>query len=184
MIHICQWLEHHGVPSSSISRSHVDGWLTISEEPVVMANATSRELVSVLSRRDDNDVVTPPFLRWLYKTEAYVPAAMDQIPLRSWNSGMSTRLRNSSAAGLLTAGQPSATLSSTGSDASLCYLFARLDVRGVCVLTGSSSGDWHDSSGNLRFIWYVPCISTSLHAVRKRRKSLTRQPLFCRSLGH
>ncbi len=141
------WLEHHGVPSSSISTSHGGGWLTItdvhvsqadellcasyqlyrhtgtnetevilrtvgyalpaalhthvqtiaptthfasprtllqtprnrsSEEVAVMVNATSGEPMRVMSRRDDTPLkpVTPSFLRWLYKTQGYVPAAM------------------------------------------------------------------------------------------------------------
>ncbi|KAI9452102.1 subtilisin-like protein [Lactarius psammicola] len=46
-----------------------------SEEITVKVNATSGERVGVLSRRDDPDVVKPDILRWLYKTEGYVPAA-------------------------------------------------------------------------------------------------------------
>ncbi|KAH8983470.1 subtilisin-like protein [Lactarius akahatsu] len=139
------WLEHHGVPSSSISTSHGGGWLTITSVPVSQAdellsasyqlyrhtganatevilrtvsyalpgvlhehvqtvapttdftpprkllqtlgqhpseggatadvNATSRGPVRVLPRTDDFDV-TPSFLRWLYRTQGYVPAAM------------------------------------------------------------------------------------------------------------
>jgi len=52
-------------------------------ETAVTKNATSGKLVTVLSRRnnddddDDDDEVDPPFLRWLYKTAAYVPAATD-----------------------------------------------------------------------------------------------------------
>ncbi|KAI9451472.1 subtilisin-like protein [Lactarius psammicola] len=112
------WLEHYGVPSSSISTSHGGGWLTITGVPVsqadkllcasyrvyghtgtnqtetilrttsrnrsseeeVVVNATSRESVRVLSRRDDMPV-TPAFLRWLYKTRTYVPAAIDRNAL-------------------------------------------------------------------------------------------------------
>ncbi|KAI9451474.1 subtilisin-like protein [Lactarius psammicola] len=134
------WLEHHGVPSSSISTSLGGGWLTItgipvsqadellsasyqlyrhtgtnetevilrtvgyalpaelhthvqtvaptthfasprtphsrsSEEAEVMANATSGEPVRALSRRD-YPPVRPSTLRSLYRTEAYVPAAV------------------------------------------------------------------------------------------------------------
>ncbi|KAH9020209.1 subtilisin-like protein [Lactarius pseudohatsudake] len=136
------WLEHHGVPSSSISTSHGGGWLTITSVPVSQAdellsasyqlyrhtganatevilrtvsyalpavlhghvqtvapttyftpprkllhtlrqhpseaavvNATSRDPVRVLPRTDDFDV-TPSFLRWLYRTQGYVPVAM------------------------------------------------------------------------------------------------------------
>ncbi|KAH9167911.1 subtilisin-like protein [Lactarius sanguifluus] len=122
------WLEHHGVPSSSISTSHGGGWLTITSVPVSQAdellsasyqlyrhtganatevilrtvsyalpavlhghvqmvaptteegaaavvNATSRDPMRVLPRTDDFDV-TPSFLRWLYRTQGYVPAAM------------------------------------------------------------------------------------------------------------
>ncbi|KAH9161480.1 subtilisin-like protein [Lactarius sanguifluus] len=138
------WLEHHGVPSSSISTSHGGGWLTISSVPVSQAdellsasyqlyrhtgenatevilrtvsyslpavlhahvqtvapttyfapprklpqtsrqypseegaaavvNATSREPISVLPT--DDEYVTPSMVRWLYKTQAYVPLAM------------------------------------------------------------------------------------------------------------
>ncbi|KAH8993871.1 subtilisin-like protein [Lactarius hatsudake] len=138
------WLEHHGVPSSSISTSHGGGWLTISSVPVSQAdellsasyrlyrhtgenstevilrtvsyslpevlhahvqtvapttyfapprklpqtlrqypseegaaavvNATSREPMSVLPT--DGEYVTPSIVRWLYRTQAYVPLAM------------------------------------------------------------------------------------------------------------
>ena len=142
------WLEHHGVPSSSISTSHGGGWLTItgvpvsqadellcasyqlyrhtgmnetetilrtvsyalpaalhehvqtvapttyfasprtllqtprnlsSEEVAAMVNTTSGEPVRVMSRRDDLPVtppVTPSFLRWLYRTQGYLPLAI------------------------------------------------------------------------------------------------------------
>jgi hypothetical protein len=54
-----------------------------------MVNATSGELVRMLSRRDDDGDdsvipdVTPSFLRTLYnlKTDAYVPATMGQNAL-------------------------------------------------------------------------------------------------------
>ncbi|KAH8987048.1 subtilisin-like protein [Lactarius akahatsu] len=138
------WLEHHGVPSSSISTSHGGGWLTITSVPVSRAdellsasyrlyrhtgenasevilrtvsyslpavldghvqtvspttyfapprelpqtsrqypreegaaavvNATLRKPVSVLPPAQE--VVTPSFVRWLYKTQAYEPLAM------------------------------------------------------------------------------------------------------------
>ena len=140
------WLEHHGVPSSSISPSHGGGWLTIKGVPVsraegllgasyqlykytgrneseailrtvsyalpealhahveavaptthfasmrrslkplhkrssqkaaTMANVTSGELMRVPSKREDDGEVKPSFLRSLYKTEGYVPAAVD-----------------------------------------------------------------------------------------------------------
>ncbi|KAI9435934.1 subtilisin-like protein [Lactarius indigo] len=140
------WLQHHGVPSSSISTSHGGGWLKITGVPVsqadellsasyqlyrhveanetkvilrtvgyalpavlhahvqtvapttyfdpprkllstqlqhpseeeagVVGNATSRDLVRVLPEVDA-PAVTPAFLRWLYKTQAYVPVAMN-----------------------------------------------------------------------------------------------------------
>jgi hypothetical protein len=135
------WLEHHGVPSSSVSTTHGGGWLTLIGIPVSQANdllgaayqvyqhaetkdcilrtvgyalpemlhghvqtvapttyfgsphelrqtprthssgaalarPTSGELVKVLSSRVD--FVTPSYLRSLYKTETYVPAATDQ----------------------------------------------------------------------------------------------------------
>ncbi len=41
------------------------------------AKATSGELVTVLSSRDDDGTTLEP-LRWLYKTDAYVPAATDK----------------------------------------------------------------------------------------------------------
>ncbi|KAF8263038.1 subtilisin-like protein [Lactarius quietus] len=44
------------------------------EEAAVMTNATSDELVKVLSR-DDFHMVTPEIVRSLYKTKAYVPTA-------------------------------------------------------------------------------------------------------------
>ncbi len=47
------------------------------EEAAAMVNATSGELVTVLSSRA-NDEVTPEILRRLYKTEAYVPTATEQ----------------------------------------------------------------------------------------------------------
>lgn len=131
------WLEHHGVPASSISRTHGGGWLTITSVPVSQADkllcasyqlykhtganeteailrtvsyalpealhphvqtvapttyfASSRTLMQAprkrfsdeaavvlnatsLSKRED-PTVTPAFLRSLYKTETYVPAA-------------------------------------------------------------------------------------------------------------
>jgi hypothetical protein len=40
----------------------------------MVINATSEELVRMLSRRD-NKAVSPAFLRWLYRTQTYVPAA-------------------------------------------------------------------------------------------------------------
>ncbi|KAI9451319.1 subtilisin-like protein [Lactarius psammicola] len=43
-----------------------------------MENATSGELVMVLSRRDGVNDVEPSFLRRLYKTVAYVPASTDK----------------------------------------------------------------------------------------------------------
>jgi hypothetical protein len=46
-----------------------------SEEAVLMANATSGEGVRAQSRCDDDTQTTPDFLRWVYRTEAYVPAA-------------------------------------------------------------------------------------------------------------
>ncbi len=46
------------------------------EEATAKAQATSAELVTALSSRDDE--VTPETLRRLYKTEAYVPAATDK----------------------------------------------------------------------------------------------------------
>ncbi|KAI9451470.1 subtilisin-like protein [Lactarius psammicola] len=51
-----------------------------SEEAAAMINATSGESVRELSRRQD-PVVMPPFLRRLYKTETYVPAAIDRNSL-------------------------------------------------------------------------------------------------------
>ena len=56
-------------------------------EVVAMKNATSSgERVTVLSRSDGDDDdddededVDPPFLRWLYKTAAYVPAATNNM---------------------------------------------------------------------------------------------------------
>ncbi|KAI9437287.1 subtilisin-like protein [Lactarius indigo] len=144
------WLQHHGVPSSSISTSHGGGWLKISGVPVsqadellsasyqlyrhveanetevvlrtvgyalpavlhshvqtvapttyfdqprkllstplqrpseegagVVGNATSRDLVRVLPRVD-SPLVTPAFLRWLYGTQGYMPAAMSSNAL-------------------------------------------------------------------------------------------------------
>ncbi|KAF8266402.1 subtilisin-like protein [Lactarius quietus] len=133
---INSWLEHYGVPSSSVSTSHSGGWLTLTDVPVNQANAllgasyqlyehaetkdrilrtlgyalpvvlhayvqavaptnyfgsprkrqqrqrehlgvaTSREPVTVLSSRFG--VVTPSFLRSLYETSTYVPAATDR----------------------------------------------------------------------------------------------------------
>ena len=136
------WLAHHGVPSSSISPSHVGGWLTITDLPIsqvdkllcasyqlyrnteanetgpvlrtvsyalpaalhahvkmvapttffpfprkpsrkeaaVLVNVTG-QLANVLSRSDDSDLVSPSFLHTLYKTETYVPVAMDRNKL-------------------------------------------------------------------------------------------------------
>jgi tripeptidyl-peptidase-1 len=48
-----------------------------SKEAAVIVNATGK-LVKVPSRRDDDPIFTPSFLRSLYKTEAYVPIAMDK----------------------------------------------------------------------------------------------------------
>ena len=50
------------------------------KEAVVMVNTTG-ELVNVLLRRDNSDLVSPSFLRTLYKTETYVPVAMDRNKL-------------------------------------------------------------------------------------------------------
>ncbi len=134
---INSWLEHHGLPSSSVSTSHGGNWLTLNGVPVSQANAllgtsyqlyqhvetkdrvlrtlgyalpavlhahvqtvaptthfgsprmsrqtlrknsggaTSGELVKVPSSRgDDDDIpITPSYLRRLYKTLGYVPAA-------------------------------------------------------------------------------------------------------------
>src|SRR6266702_2829133 len=142
------WLEHHGVPSSSISVTHGGGWLTLTGVPVSQANELlgasyqlyrhagtndstilrtvgyalpavlhthvqtvtpttyfgsmrtlqqiprrpsdgaaaarakvgSREPATVMSSRDEQKEVTPEFLRSLYKTVAYVPAA------NGWNA--------------------------------------------------------------------------------------------------
>ncbi len=58
-----------------------------SEEAAVMVNSTSGEFVRMLSRRDDDDsddeedIVRPEFLRRLYKTKGYVPAAGGQNKL-------------------------------------------------------------------------------------------------------
>src|SRR6266702_2586453 len=40
--------------------------------------AAAEESVTTLSSRDDYVTVTPSFLRWLYKSEDYVPSAMDR----------------------------------------------------------------------------------------------------------
>ncbi|KAH8979069.1 subtilisin-like protein [Lactarius akahatsu] len=45
------------------------------------AAAASVDLGRGLSRRDDMEPVTPSFLRWLYKTEGYKPAAIDRNKL-------------------------------------------------------------------------------------------------------
>ncbi|KAH8994205.1 subtilisin-like protein [Lactarius akahatsu] len=49
--------------------------------PLAEAKETSGKPVTVLSSRDDDDVVTPSELRWLYETFAYVPAAADRNTL-------------------------------------------------------------------------------------------------------
>ncbi|KAH9033616.1 subtilisin-like protein [Lactarius pseudohatsudake] len=41
-------------------------------------DVSSKELVTVLPSRDDDDGVEPSDLRWMYRTSEYVPAAMDQ----------------------------------------------------------------------------------------------------------
>ncbi|KAH9036769.1 subtilisin-like protein [Lactarius deliciosus] len=141
------WLEHHGVPSSSVSMTHGGTTLTLSDVPIIQANAllgasyqlyrhvetnetvvrtvgyalpaalhglvqtvvpttcfstahtqwqsprrrsggataglkkpVSGEPVTVLSSRD-HDYTTPSFLRSLYKTTEYMPAAMDRNAL-------------------------------------------------------------------------------------------------------
>ncbi|KAH9015057.1 subtilisin-like protein [Lactarius pseudohatsudake] len=43
--------------------------------------AASVDLGRGLSRRDDIDFITPSFLRWIYNTEGYVPAATDRNKL-------------------------------------------------------------------------------------------------------
>jgi len=50
-------------------------------EAAAQADPASRELVTVLSGRDDEDEVTTSLLRLLYKTSAYVPAATDKNSL-------------------------------------------------------------------------------------------------------
>src|SRR6266702_1254348 len=50
-------------------------------EAAAQADPASRELVTVLSGRDDEDEVTTSLLRLLYKTSAYVPAATDKESL-------------------------------------------------------------------------------------------------------
>ena len=51
-----------------------------SKESAVLVNATG-EPVNVLPRRDNLDLISPSFLRTLYKTETYVPVAMDRNKL-------------------------------------------------------------------------------------------------------
>jgi len=46
-----------------------------------LANAASGELSTSLSRRDDDDEVTPPLLRELYNTIDYEPAAIGKNAL-------------------------------------------------------------------------------------------------------
>ncbi|KAI9463202.1 subtilisin-like protein [Lactarius psammicola] len=144
------WLKHYGISSSSVSRTHGGGWLTVTNVPVSKANdllgasyqlyrhtgtdgtaviirtvgyalpaalhahvltvaptthfgpyvlqqtpskrsgrgsaametATSGELVTGLSRRLNlDDLIDPSFLRSLYKTPTYVPAATDRNKL-------------------------------------------------------------------------------------------------------
>lgn len=77
----------------------------------------------------------------------------------------------------------------------LCKLFARLGVRGVSVLVASGnegvgSGACYDRSGRVRrFVNEFPASCTCGHLSflahsNKSRKSLTRSPLFFRSLCH
>ncbi|KAH8997754.1 subtilisin-like protein [Lactarius hatsudake] len=128
---VSSWLEHHGIPSSSVSMTHGGTTLTLSGVSIIQANAllgasyqlyrhvetnetvvrtvgyalpaalhrlvqtwqsprkrpggataglkkpVSGEPVTVLSSRDD-DLATPSFLRSLYKTTEYRPAAADR----------------------------------------------------------------------------------------------------------
>jgi tripeptidyl-peptidase-1 len=122
------WLEHHGIPPSTVSVTHGGNWLTLTDVPVSRANellgasyqlyrhaktnettlrtvsyalpaalhghvqtvapttcfvspltqwqtSASSEPVELLSSGHDNDHVTPSYLRWLYNTVDYVPAA-------------------------------------------------------------------------------------------------------------
>jgi hypothetical protein len=57
------------------------------EEVAAIANATSEELVTVLSSRDYNPGVRPEPLRWLYNTITYNPTLMGQNMLEIADNG-------------------------------------------------------------------------------------------------
>ncbi|KAF8263762.1 peptidase S8/S53 domain-containing protein [Lactarius quietus] len=66
------------VPTTYFASTHTP-WQSSRRRPVnVTADRASRELGTILSSRVDTNEVMPMDLRWLYKTSAYVPAAMDE----------------------------------------------------------------------------------------------------------
>ena len=52
---IHSWLEHHGIASSSISRTHDGGWLTITSVPVSQADELLCVVPDLQARRDERD---------------------------------------------------------------------------------------------------------------------------------
>ncbi|KAI9450436.1 subtilisin-like protein [Lactarius psammicola] len=111
---IRSWLVHYGVRSSAISTTHGGAWLTVTDVFMSQANQligasyqlyrhakTSGTIIRTIgyalpatSRRHpvrvrgdyDDAVVTPSYLRGLYKTPAYVPVATEE--LRPRDSGL------------------------------------------------------------------------------------------------
>ena len=74
----------------------------------------------------------------------------------------------------------------------VCSLFEHLAVRGITVLVGSGThgvgaGSCQDASGNVQFIAEFPstCMCrVFINPPKRKYKSLTRLPWFCRSLCH
>ncbi|KAF8266389.1 peptidase S8/S53 domain-containing protein [Lactarius quietus] len=65
------WLKHHGVPSSSISRTHGGGWLTITSVPISQANELLCASYQIYKRTGTNKAET------ILRTVSYsLPAAL------------------------------------------------------------------------------------------------------------
>ncbi|KAF8266387.1 Pro-kumamolisin, activation domain-containing protein [Lactarius quietus] len=65
------WLKHHGVPSSSISRTHGGGWLTITSVPISQANELLCASYQIYKRTGTNKTET------ILRTVSYsLPAAL------------------------------------------------------------------------------------------------------------
>ncbi|KAF8257512.1 Pro-kumamolisin, activation domain-containing protein [Lactarius quietus] len=56
---INSWLEHYGVPSSSVSTSHGGGWLTLTDVPVNQANALLGASYQLYEHAETKDRILP-----------------------------------------------------------------------------------------------------------------------------